>query len=92
VRIEVDILAGPPEVQPPPWKSLGLFELDISSGEVILWGPEASDMKDVTRIEVTNGLYSGEAFSRDTDQIMDEHAADGPDRYRLVLWPTWVRG
>jgi hypothetical protein len=88
VRVEVDVLAQPPEVQSLPWESLGRFELDVSSGEVVLWGPEMPDMNGATRIEVPNGSYSGEAFSRDTDQLSDEHATDGPDRYRLVLWPT----
>jgi hypothetical protein len=91
VRVEVDVLAGALEVQLPPWESLGRFELDVSSGEVALWGPEMPDMKAAARIEVPNGSYSGEAFSRDTDKLIDELATEGPDRYRLVLWPTAVR-
>ena len=90
VRVEVDLLPGPLEGQSRPWESLGRFELDVSSGEVALWGPEMPDMRGAPRIEVPNGSYSGEAFSRDTDQLNDEHATDGPDRYRLVLWPTSV--
>lgn len=90
VRVEVDVRAEPLKVQPLPWESLGRFELDVSSGEIVLWGPELPDLEGAARVKVPNGSYSGEAFSRDTNQIIDELAPDGADRYRLVLWPTSV--
>ncbi len=88
VRVEIDVLRGPPERESSPWTSLGRFRLDVPSGEVVLWGPESVDIGAAMRIEVPKGSYSGEAFGLDMDQVENENAADGPDRYRLVLWPS----
>jgi hypothetical protein len=90
VRVELDTVDSPPEAGALPWESLGRFELDITSGEILLWGPELLDLGGAPRVEVPNGSYSGEAFARDRDQVSDEQATDGPDRYRLVLWPAAV--
>jgi hypothetical protein len=91
VRIEIDVVARRPEAQSSPWESIGTFKLDVSSGEVRLWGPELLELDQSARVQVPIGSYAGEAFSRDTDQLVDEQATDGPDRYRLVLWPATVR-
>ena len=88
VRVELDVVAGPPDEESSPWESLGRFILDIPSGAIVLWGPELLDLGTAVRVEVPKGTYFGEAFARDRDQVSDEYAADGPDRYRIVLWPA----
>lgn len=88
VQVAVELVATRSEAEVGGWDSLGDFELDVSAGELLLWGPELSDLDQGVRTEVPNGSYAGEVFSRDTDQVVDEEATAGPDRYRIVLWPT----
>lgn len=88
VRVEVDVVAAPPEQESWPWESLGRFRLDVPSGEILLWGPELVDLATAARVKVPKGSYFGEARARDRDQVSDEQSSDGPDRYRLLLWPV----
>lgn len=50
VRVEFVVLAGPSEVRSLPWESVGRFELDVSSGEIVLWGPEMLDVNGAARL------------------------------------------
>lgn len=87
VQIEMEVVVRPPEESMPDWESIGRFDLHVPSGEIRLWGPELEDTAQAVRFRVPSGFYAGEAFSKGTDQVEDEQAIVGPDRYRLVLWP-----
>ena len=67
---------------------MGDFVLQVESGELLLWAPEFPDLNRAPVIPLAPGSYLGRAYSRCTDAVTDEMAPEGPDEYRLVLWPA----
>lgn len=88
VRVELDVLADAPDQQASSWESLGRFKLDVPSGELLFWGPECENPSASLRAQLPSGSYAGEAYACGIDQINDEYAEEGLDRYRLALWPA----
>lgn len=83
-RLRVDITETPLET-PLGWKSMGCFELNTSSGQVIFWGPELEDITKAASIRLPPGRYQGAAFSRGTEAVVNEMDPDGPDEYLIIL-------
>jgi hypothetical protein len=88
VHVEIDICSERPPSGLSPWEDLGSFEIDVPSGELLLWGPETLDMAEAASVRVPAGSFRGQALALNANQLTDELASDGPDRYRLVLWPA----
>ncbi len=85
-RILVELELPPHGLVTPGWTPMGEFLLHIPSGEILLWGPEAADLGNMSTVRLEPGMYHGRAFSRGTDAVLDEMASEGPDEYRIVLW------
>jgi hypothetical protein len=64
---------------------MGEFDMEIPSGRVIFWGPELEDINQAVAIELLPGCYRGMAFSRGTEEVVDEMAPSGPDEYLIFL-------
>jgi hypothetical protein len=88
VRVELAVLADAPDQQTSSWESLGRFKLEVPSGELLFWGPECENPSASLRAQVPKGSYAGEAYACGRDQVTDEYAEEGQDRYRLTLWPA----
>lgn len=78
------------ESPPSGWQPMGAFEVYVPSGRLIFWGPEIEDIDDAHGVELSPGRYQGAAFSRATEQVLDEMASSGPDEYLIVLSPAEV--
>ena len=76
-RVGVDVVESQPETQLG-WKEQGEFSLYVPSGSIRLWGPETIDFEQVVSIPLKPGTYSGRAFSRGTDEVLDEMANEDP--------------
>ena len=86
--MELELLHGPPEASYlGDWQRIGAFLIEIESGELLFWGPETIDLKSVPRIMLDAGTYNGIAYSYGTAQVNDEMDAEGPDKYRICMWP-----
>jgi hypothetical protein len=84
-RVLVEIAEEPPGPERQ-WEEKGEFSLDIPSGKLGIWGPEAEALEEAATVSVLPGRYAGIAFVQRADAVEDEMAADGPDVYRVVLW------
>ncbi|HRI66418.1 MAG TPA: hypothetical protein PK156_19350 [Polyangium sp.] len=88
-NFRIEVLPMPPLGDPDSdWQKIGTFVLEIESGELILWGPEATDLETVPRIKLDPGRYNGIAYSSGTSHVDDEMSTEGPDTYRISLWPA----
>jgi hypothetical protein len=84
-KVQVEIQEKPPAPDPE-WTYIGRLRLRIPSGRLVLWGPEALDLRDAPSVNLVPGVYEGRAFSRGVDGVTDEMAEEGPDEYRVALW------
>jgi len=70
------------------WQPLGHFELELPSGQLIFWGPELVDLSQAQSVALSAGSYAGIVLARGGELVTDEMADEGPDEYRIVLWPA----
>ena len=68
------------------WRSLGEFTLSLPSGKVLLWAPETDDVEASPSLALEPGTYRGVAMVHGDEEVSDEKASEGPDRYKVVLW------
>ena len=73
------------EINDDSWFFVGEFEINVPSGKLLLWGPEAADLDQLPVIALSPGRYSAAAYSRGTDDVSDEMEDEGPDEYCVVL-------
>jgi hypothetical protein len=86
-RVQVEISQLLPTVDDD-WTKLGDFELDLPSGELLLWAPETPDIRRGPSLRVPPRFYHGTAYSRGTSLVLDEMDEEGPDEYRIILYPV----
>lgn len=79
------LVSGTPEIDCDSWNRIGLFEIDLPSGELIVWGPETENLDQSPTVSVPPGRYAGAAYSRGTDDVTDEMETEGPDEYCVVI-------
>lgn len=70
------------------WTELGCFSIDVTSASLALWGPEEVNLGTMRSIPLPSGRYSGVVLLHGAEEPCDEAAQDGPEEYRLVLWPS----
>lgn len=70
------------------WHPLGKFHLAVPSGEILFWSPESEDLESCPAISLPAGDYLGLASARGMEQVSDESELEGPDEYRIIIWPA----
>jgi hypothetical protein len=85
-RIQVEVAERPVTISDD-WTKLGDFDLDLPSGELLLWAPETPDICRSASLRLSPGSYQGMAYCRGTNLVLDEMDEEGPDEYRIVLHP-----
>lgn len=85
IRLAVDFSDNQMD-EPPGWQRMGSFNLAVPSGKIVFWSPETEDIDQCTTISVQAGNYHGLAFSRNTNEVVDEMNPIGPDEYKILLW------
>lgn len=69
------------------WNTLGQFDIDLPSGQMILWAPETFALDDAPVVHVVPDRYHAVAYSRNTEKVNDEMSSEGPDEYCIVISP-----
>lgn len=68
------------------WDQVAECSVDVPSGCIVVSSPE-TDFSEAPRIYVAPGTYQALIFYGNLDDVYDENALQGDDRYRIVLWP-----
>lgn len=85
-KLQVGIqVARNPEIDCNSWDRIGEFEINLPSGELIVWAPETEDIDQSPTVSVPSGRYLGVAYSRGTDDVTDEMETVGSDEYCVVI-------
>jgi hypothetical protein len=79
------LVSETPEIDCDSWNRIGLFDIDLPSGKLIVWGPETDNLDQSPTVSVPPGRYAGAAYSRGTDDVTDEMENEGPDEYCVVI-------
>lgn len=86
VQVAIEVHERAPEPFRDSWECLGQFQLKVESGRLLITAPETLHHQHIP-VEVLPGSYSGTVYGTGMDDVVDIYAANGPEKYVLVLWP-----
>lgn len=87
VVVEIVVLESEPWQAQNPARLIGRFVLDVPSGEIVLWGPEAREISSQPHVQAGVGKFDGELYCYEGSHVEPGDFSQGDDSYHLVLRP-----
>ena len=87
VRLEILLMSVQPDDDFTGWDNVVEASIALPSGCLVAFGPESYPPLG-SRIAIAQGAYRARVYAGGIEALDDEYAPEGPDHYRVALWPA----
>ena len=87
VRLEILLLGAQPDDDFMGWDNVVEASITLTSGCFVMYGPESYPPPG-SRIAIAPGTYRARVYAGGIEALEDEFLPEGPDHYRVALWPA----